>query len=169
MTKFERLLLIEINELKKQIAIMNNDEESVNSLECKIEALENGYASFYDCSYIQDEKTEEWEDKILDILDMYCFMHNSIENNQNPPYQVSVNDVRFPGFDGNNESDELYFVDFIINKQNRFCELKENGRNDFNSHIRMMPKYERMLDVFKELGKPVILSNDEIIKILNIK
>lgn len=54
--------------------------------------------------------------------------------------------VRFPGFDGNNESAHLGIAGFLVKKMGRFSTFK--GR-DLNSHLPLLPGYRQMLPVFE--------------------
>lgn len=55
--------------------------------------------------------------------------------------------LRFPGFDGNEESAHLSVAMFLVEKMNRFQEL--DARN-LNSHWPMLDEYRRMWDVFND-------------------
>ena len=114
-----------------------------------------------------DEKTEEFVDFVIDVMQMYSVMHNSISNNQKPPYTTSLEDVKFQGFDGNNESDYRSLVLFLISN-NRFAELMENPKDDFNSHCKMLNRYKKMLEAYNSMSKPDFLSDEEIKKLLSI-
>lgn len=165
MTDNERRIRLELIDLKKRVAALSNDEESLHDLNVEEEAIYNGYVSFYN-DKMPEEKSEEWINQILDILEMYSYMINSISNNQKPPYKHTLSDVKFPGFDGNNEVEELGFVNYFLKLLNRYSEISMLN-DDFNSHMRMKPKYLRMLTLFNEMGKPVHMTDNEIDRLLN--
>lgn len=62
-------------------------------------------------------------------------------------------DVRFLGFDGNNESEHMGIARFLVEKMERFSRFK--GRN-FNSHMPTLDGYRRMLAVFEGMQKSLI-------------
>jgi len=75
--------------------------------------------------------------------------------------------VRFRGFDGNNESEHLGVAGFLIDDLRRFAEFK--GR-DLNSHITMLPAYNRMLKVFEPMQQTLHgghLNATQLISLLN--
>ena len=57
--------------------------------------------------------------------------------------------TKFPGFDGNEESEQFNIAHFIIDNLKRFDEFK--GR-DLNTHYPIIGCYQRMLVVFEALG-----------------
>ena len=74
--------------------------------------------------------------------------------------------VSFRGFDGNHETEHLSIAQFLVEKLDRFAELK--GR-DLNSHMPCIDAYRRMLDAFAPMKRMVIgglLGPDEIIDLL---
>lgn len=163
MTKDIRELKIMI--LENRLLILK-DEDEKKKTELKIEALRKGYKFYYE-EELADEKTEEFVDFVFDVMQMYSVMHNSISNNQKPPYTTSLKDVKFQGFDGNNESDYRSLVLFLISN-NRFVELMENPKDDFNSHCKMLNHYKKMLEAYNSMSKPIFLSDEEIKKLLSI-
>ena len=82
MTNNERKLILEIIELKKQIAELKGDNELLEELDHQYDAFYHGYSSFYDYDDLPAEKDEKWINKILDILSIYSYMINSIKIDQ---------------------------------------------------------------------------------------
>lgn len=79
------------------------------------------------------------------------------------------NEVRFRGFDGNNEANHMGAAHFMINDLDRFAEFA--GR-DLNSHATLIDGYQRMYDVFDPIRSTLAggqLSADEIIQILQAR
>lgn len=98
-------------------------------------------------------------------------MYRVIEYSKSKINEKVINDnhyLVFPGFDGNNESIYLAFTKFLIHKQNKFSEQKQYvlKNDDFNSHLPMINKYERMLDKWKNLQDKMNLSAENILEIL---
>ena len=156
-------------EIKKQLATIEEDFKSVHELECTIEAVRNGYTDYYDLNEqeLSEEKDSKWTGFILDVLEMYSHMINSIQNDQRPPYNHTIDDVKFPGFNGNNEDEEKRFVEFFIIKLSRYAEIEDINKGDYNSQTETSAAYRRMLDKYNDLGKPVLLNDDEISELLN--
>jgi uncharacterized protein len=78
-------------------------------------------------------------------------------------------EVRFPGFDGNDEIEGEYMgiAQFLVDHLRRFQSLK--GR-DFNSHCEMLDKYRRMLKVFEPMRPQVPdipFNAEQIVSLLN--
>ncbi|MFJ5537449.1 YfbU family protein [Vreelandella titanicae] len=105
----------------------------------------------------EEQETPEVVKEVLDILDMWSMIERSYENLSNES-KVFVEkeaspfgkDPKFPGFDGNNETEYMGTASFLVNDLDRFEEFK--GR-DFNSHCPSIDSYRRMLSVFKPLLK----------------
>ena len=64
-------------------------------------------------------------------------------------------DLKFPGFDGNNESEYMGTASFIVNELERFEEFK--GRS-FNSYFPSIDGHRRMLSVFKKVRESLNFS-----------
>lgn len=79
-------------------------------------------------------------------------------------------DVRFRGFDGNNESEHYGVARFLIDKLERFTTFK---RRDLNSHAPSIESYRRMLTVFgpmrSRLGIGGELNASQIIELLKAR
>jgi uncharacterized protein YfbU (UPF0304 family) len=73
--------------------------------------------------------------------------------------------VAFPGFDGNNESQQLSIARFMVERMDMFTELQVT-----NSHMPTLGRYRRMLEEFEPLysGEMAIrkLTVAEVIDIL---
>lgn len=61
-------------------------------------------------------------------------------------------DVRFHGFDGNNEGNHISAAHFLVDYLDRFQEFK--GR-DLNAHMPTLEAYRRMLNVFEPILQQV--------------
>jgi hypothetical protein len=91
----------------------------------------------------------------MDILEMWSFIEYSYgqlskEDKEYLEKEAAPfgKDPKFPGFDGNNESEYMGTASFIVNELERFEKFK--GRN-FNSHCFSIDEYKRMLSVFKNI------------------
>jgi len=165
LTKKDRILLI--NQYRILAGLYKDDETHYEEL---IGILENGYEIFY-------SKIDEWisEDMplvegrlVLDILDVYRAIEDikrSTKNQDLTEHHYSI----FRGFDGNNESKYMGFCRFLIEKQGKFREQEQYLlRNDnFNSHMPMIAKYQRMVSVANEIPNMWNMTVEDALRILN--
>lgn len=111
---------------------------------------------------------------VVDVLEMWEFMEEGYEA-LTPKEKDELaekadpfgRNVKFPGFDGNNESRLMSIARFLINEMDRFQRFA--GR-DLNSHSPSIDEYQRMYEVFKPWynnypHRP--LNVDELADILN--
>lgn len=103
----------------------------------------------------EEQEPPEVVKEVLDVLDMWSMIERSYENLSNESKEFVEKeaspfgkDPKFPGFDGNNETEYMGTASFLVNDLDRFEEFK--GRN-FNSHCPSIDSYRRMLSVFKPL------------------
>lgn len=128
-------------------------------------ALENGYALHYSwlTENISDGLSESECREVLDILDMYrsiTFSWERLHDGEALPEKL-----KFKGFDGNNESELLGYVQYFVIELKRFEELTYGKEYPyFNSHGSMLDKYRRMLAVWKEYDFE--LTDDQIASVV---
>lgn len=121
----------------------------------------------------EEQNTPEVVKEVLDVLDMWSMIERSYEGlsekqkewveKEAEPFGK---DPKFPGFDGNNESEHMGTASFLVNDLDRYEEFK--GRN-FNSHYPTIESYRHMLSVFKPILKNLNfkpLSAQDIVDIL---
>jgi uncharacterized protein len=133
-------------------------------------AIERGYQLHYDwlVNSFEKELSEEQCREILEILDMYRalkFSYKELKDKRD----INEEDLRFPGFDGNNEPAELGYVNYFVIDLERFNELRDTRALPvFNSHMPMLERYRRMLAIWKQDPMPgrFKLSRDRILAIL---
>lgn len=114
-------------------------------------ALEHGYKAHYKTifEHLWDEMSEDKTREVLDILEMYRAITWS-NSDLNKSKEVDSKYL-FPGFDGNEESDQLSYCHYFIINLERYQELIINPEYpDFNSHCLMLPRYRRMLSVWRQ-------------------
>lgn len=93
--------------------------------------------------------------EVIDMLEMWYFMESGYQKlseqerglveREGAPFGKSV---RFPGFDGNYETERLSIAKFLVNRLGRFDRFK--GR-DLNSHVPLTDAYRRMHPVFESM------------------
>ena len=112
--------------------------------------------------------------EVLDILEMWDFLEmggDKLSSKDKKFVEEKTeglyNEVRFHGFDGNNEGEHMSIASFLVNKMGRFSRFK--GR-DLNSHCPLLDNYRKMLSVFTPIRPTLIgfsLNIEQIIMILN--
>lgn len=153
-TDGEKLILLMLSELYEELEVNGEIEPQFIR-----EAIfsNNLWALPWKYSGIPFEEQEDPEvvKKVLDILDMWSFIEYSYEQlSDEGKLELEKaaapfgKDPRFPGFDGNHESEYMGTASFIVNELNRFEEFK--GR-DFNSHCPSIDGHNRMFSVFKRI------------------
>jgi len=97
---------------------------------------------------------------VVDVLDMWSFIESGYQrlsalDKDALAAQVGPwgKDPKFPGFDGNNESEEMGIAGFMINKMDRFNSFK--GR-ELNSHTPTYARYRRMVELFEPMREKLI-------------
>lgn len=164
LSKKDRLLLI--NQYRILAALEKDDASHYNEL---IKILENGYSIFYSMvdEWISEDMSEREGRFVLEILDLY----RAVEDVKRKSKSKKLEDHNysfFMGFDGNNETKYMAFSRFLVQEQGKFREQEKYLRknDNMNSHMPMIPKYQRMLD---ESGKYDIWNMDveAVLSILN--
>lgn len=114
-------------------------------------ALERGYELHYSwlTENLSDGLSEEECEQVLNILNMFRSITFSWQ--QNTGEEEIPDDLKFKGFDGNNETAYMGYVQYFINDLDRFRELTYGNEFPyFNSHCPMLEKYKRMLQVWNQ-------------------
>ena len=131
-------------------------------------ALEEGYTYHYDwmVEHLYDELSEEQCREVIDILDMYSEIAWGLEKLDEADELKNHHLARFPGFDGNNETQLMAYVRYFIVDLDRFSILKRGDYPYFNSHCPMLETYRQMLQRRREMGSPHTLGREQIAKLL---
>lgn len=138
--------------------ILKNQGDGEYDYDNMIKALQYGFAYHYDdvftCLY-DDELSEDDCKEVLDILEMYRGITYSYNNLAKEGKQGSITPemIRFKGFDGNNETNQMLYTNYFIIDLDRYSEIQELSNNYYNSHSQMLPKYRRMLKKWDEYDK----------------
>lgn len=103
-----------------------------------IKALQRGFSLHYkdvlDCLYDEDLSEHECQE-VLDILEMYRGITYSYKNLLTQGLQGTLTeaDIRFKGFDGNNETKQMSYTYYFIQDMNRYDEIDEIAHGYYNS------------------------------------
>ena len=171
----ERLVLVMLRDLYKHLKV--NGDIDPDFVE---EAIGGGHywglLWKYEGLFRDDVDKEEVRREVLDVLSMwdrieFGFASLSDEEKEEVERESGLRerDVRFPGFDGNEEFEHLSIAWFLIDHLGRFATFK--GR-DLNSHCPSLTRYKRMWEVFEPMKQTLIgrqLSGSEIIDLLDAR
>lgn len=95
--------------------------------------------------------TREDQELVYDVLELFDALQRADAEGK-----VGADDrkaVAFPGFCGNYEGKYLGFVKWLRDHE-RFGYVRLRDPRDANSHMPMLALYRRMLDKWRELGRP---------------
>lgn len=162
LTKAERLILA------NQYRILAHlDSQDAKSYERHVEALESGFESAIEAlfSSIFDGIDSRDCSLVVRAMALYDALQRS-QKNLAEGAGVSTEDVRFPGFDGNNETEYMAYARYVVEREERFTYLEPVG-GSFNSHMPFVERYRAMLREWKEMGESYDLSENQIKRLLN--
>jgi uncharacterized protein len=124
----------------------------------------------------EDGETPPEVKEVLDILDMWEFLeeaHGNFDTEDRKKVEVEAEpfgaNVKFPGFDGNNETNLLGIARFLVEDMGRFSRFK--GRV-LNSHMPSVDVYRRMLTAYTPIREALDakgMTADEVIRVLKAK
>jgi len=130
-------------------------------------ALERGFALHYPwmLEHYYEELGAAACKEVLDTLDMYralTFSARKLDGDDAKPRD----ELRFRGYDGNNETAQKGYTHYFIEELDRYGELTYGREHpDFNSHRPMVPTYRRMLEVWRSHDRSFELTEEQIAEI----
>lgn len=130
--------------------------------------LERGYKLHYGEIFesFYEEMSERECKEVIDILDMYraiTFSYRDLSDKD----EIREEEIRFYGFDGNNEIRQYLYAKFFILELDRFNELTYGQKNpELNSHSQRIDKYKKMLIVWNSFNNSHSLTALQIKAIL---
>lgn len=153
LSKKERLFLYNQYEILK---LLNSDDDyMVKQYEINQEILLNGYQRNYDdmIEWVLDDTPEDVSEFVWDVLQMYRTLYTSYSAlSPDEKKQLDVSDIKYSGFDGNEESDYYMYANFVLEKLGRYEEIYNKGNYTANSHSNIIYRYAGMLERWNELG-----------------
>lgn len=128
------------------------------------EQLKNGHKWLYEQSFdsFDENLSDENANLVLDILQVYEMIQDAYDSLEDKT-GIDESEVKFPGFDGNNETEFMGFVD-SLERDNRFTDVIKKGHR--NSHSQKVRRYESMINKWEEFGKPYSLTKEQLFEIL---
>ena len=152
LTPFERLSLM------NQLTILKKlDPDNAEDYDDQIKILNSGYTIFYGEVFqpVFEEMPVEECKYVFDVLDMHRTLINSFNGLQDKQ-GLTADDVRFRGFDGNNETKNWAFAEYLQKKGQR----KETLVGGMNSHsIMTTHRYPQMLERYEPIKQAIIDSH----------
>jgi len=156
-------------DFKERLALVNQYRilEKLDSLEAEayrraIEILEQGYEFDYHCLDGRiDPKVvpAALSKEVYEILEMYRKLSNGFQCLPDKS-GIDPEDIKFPGFDGNNEVSHLSYCKFL-NSERKYEESPA-----INSHMPTLDIYRRMLGAFKAVKAEGALSKADIQRVI---
>lgn len=153
------------------LKILKNQGDQDYDYENMIKALQYGYEYHYsdvfDCLFDEELSTNGCRE-VLDILEMYrgiIYSFNYLKR-EGKLKTLTENDVRFPGFDGNNETKQMSYTDYFIRDLGRYDEIEALSHGYYNSHSPKLGKYRSMLEKWESWGNRYQMEEQQIEELL---
>lgn len=93
-------------------------------------------------------------DEVHEIVEMFSALNRAYDVLQKPS-NISVREIKFNGFDGNNEGGHLAYLGFCVDRFDGFKEkihrISGEAIDGLNSHFPFLPLYRRMLEAWKQI------------------
>lgn len=159
LTDKERLFLANQHEILGHLNKDNSDYHFKLA-----EQLRDGHEWLYSQSFdnFSENLPDDAAELVLNILQIYEMIQDAYDGLSDKSL-ISEHQIKFPGFDGNNETEFMGFVD-ALEKDNRFVDVIQTGNR--NSHSPKVHVYERMISKWQAFGKPYNLTTEQLIEIL---
>lgn len=159
LTDKERLFLANQHEILGHLNKDNSDYHFKLA-----EQLRDGHEWLYSQSFdnFSENLPDDAAELVLNILQIYEMIQDAYDGLSDKSL-ISEHQIKFPGFDGNNETEFMGFVD-ALEKDNRFVDVIQTGNR--NSHSPKVHVYERMIAKWQAFGKPYNLTTEQLIEIL---
>jgi uncharacterized protein YfbU (UPF0304 family) len=171
----EKLILVMLCDIYKELGIKG--EVEANFVKSAINSGNLwGLKARYHGVFEMGDRDPRTVSEVGDILEMWWFMETAYKK-MSKADQDRVKeahhfgqDLKFPGFDGNNEGEHHSVALFLVRDLDRFEGI--GSKHDLNSHCPSLDGYRRMLEVFAPLRRSIAgreLSATEIIELLNAR
>lgn len=159
LTDQERIILINQNRI---LALL--DEGNADGYRKVITVLERGLVTEYEgVLYLEPPMSETDCKEVLDILAMFNALHYSYDRLEDKS-EIEEWKVKFVGFDGNTEGRQLGYARYLIEQDDRYTHLVDG--NDLDSHGPFIDGYREMLERYKALGEPRLLTREQLFEVV---
>lgn len=146
LTPLERLQLVNQYEMLEKM-----DPEHAEEYARKRRILEEGYTILYPEIFqgIDDEVSVKVCRYVFEVLDMHRALRQSFDALADKE-GLTLDDLRFKGFDGNDETNEYSFITYLQEEGRRWTESLADC--DLNTHYPTAARYKTMLEKWHSLG-----------------
>jgi uncharacterized protein YfbU (UPF0304 family) len=159
LTDQERIILINQNRI---LALL--DEDNADDYQKVITVLEKGLVTEYEeVLYLEPPMSETDCREVLDILTMFNALYYSYDRLEDKG-GIDELKVRFIGFEGNNEGRQLGYARYLIEQDDHYTHLVDG--KDLDSHGPVIDGYREMLDRYKALGEPRLLTREQLLEVV---
>lgn len=169
----EKMLILMMGDLYKKMQITRAEMDP----DFLAQVIYGGHywAPKWEMNGVFHEHADDPEDlkHVVNVLDMWSFMEEAYErlSAEEKAFIVEevgpwATDVKFPGFDGNEEGTQMQIASFLIEKMGRFRQFK--GRS-LNSHSSTFERYASMFRIFEPIRSTLVgkgLSAQQLIELL---
>jgi len=157
LTDVERQILINQNLILSEF----NSDEKENYI-WNADVLYHGYEGLYDdVVSVETSVNSSVSDIVLDILNLYDDLLVSYQHlSKDEKEEYSIDNIKFDGFDRNEETDEYYFCEFILKKKNNFPDLKLDEDFQLNSHMPRLRMYINQLNFVEKIDNKKLFELD---------
>lgn len=172
----EKLIITMLRDLYRGLGVKNGEVDPDFILSALVGGHYWGLAWEYTGILHSHQDREQVVSEVVNILDMWSFLESGYERLSDEQKEHIAEEmdpfgknIRFPGFDGNNETGHFGVARFLVDEMNRFQSFK--GR-ELNSHSERLDGYRRMLMAFEPMRSKLTggdLSASQIITILKAR
>lgn len=154
------------------LKVLKNQGDQDYDYDNMIKALQYGfeyhYSDVFDCLF-DEVLSYDGCREVLDILEMYRGIIYSFINlkREGKLKTLTESDVRFPGFDGNNEAKQMSYADYFIKDLGRYDEIEKISQGYYNSHSPKLAKYKAMLVKWRSLDNRYQMEEQQIQELLS--
>jgi uncharacterized protein len=153
MTYEQRLILINQYRIMAML-----DPENKQEYENNQEVLASGYQRYFkefDQRIVEDLVPDDIVIEVEQILNMFRALKWSSDRNG---HKAPKDRHLFEGFDGNNDV-QYGIAQYLRSNEGKWDEL---AKRPDNSHSLVLPRYQRMMEVWERYEKSFVLSNEQI-------
>lgn len=164
LSKTERAFFANQNRILALLSEQNEDAANANHYNHLADIAECGYEGLYYelLENISEGVSKEICKETHDILTMYRIINSSIAKlTEEQRLSLEIEKIEFEGFDANNDS-HYGFMEFLIEKEGKYVELKDMYRNSHNSYS--IEKYRRLLEIYQERNKVELYLPYEVLR-----
>ena len=152
--------------LRNQFKLLaKTDPEEAEFHNRAVEILESGYTfEYYSLAeWFLDPMSNDSCREVREILEMYRSIDAAMANAPDESATVPEKKLKFPGFDGNDETKQYAYARFLLHTLDRW---KESKSEDLNTHRPMLPTYREMLARWRDSASCYELSRTDVQRIL---